>query len=503
MTPHWPWARKARITGIAIAAVTLTTMAGSAAVSPSALATTPRLAALAALTRVSSDPFTNAGSYHATEIEPDTYAFGSKIVGAFQVGRFYDGGSADTGWATSLDGGRHWSHGFLPDTANSGGPFARISDPAVAYDRKHHTWLISGLTVSNLAVGTDVVVNRSRDALHWSKPVTVFAVPSGGFVDKEWVTCDNTPSSPHYGNCYAEFDIPTKNDLLQMSVSTNGGRTWSAPKPTADHALGLGGQPLVQPNGTVVVPYWGFNASGSSQFIGSFVSTNGGATWSAHHVVSPIAMAFDGGPIRNSPLPSAREDASGKIYVVWNDCKFRPGCASNDIVLSTSKNGTTWTPVVRVPIGGVNNHSDHLIPGIGIQPGTSGSKAKIALYYYYFPTNVCDLETCRLNVGFISSVNGGKTWSSPIKVAGPMSLGRIAPTSSGVFVGDYIGTAVVGARASSLFAVGLPTPGNRGFNEPMFVVRNGEVITGGPHPVQSAVHGVSRVRRVPFPATRF
>ena len=38
------------------------------------------------LTRVSADPFTNATSQHATEVEPDTFAFGSTVVAAFQVG---------------------------------------------------------------------------------------------------------------------------------------------------------------------------------------------------------------------------------------------------------------------------------------------------------------------------------------------------------------------------------------------------------------------------------
>jgi membrane-associated phospholipid phosphatase len=140
------------------------------------------------------------------------------------------------------------------------------------------------------------VVNRSTDALHWSKPVTVFAAPRTGFADKDWITCDNTPSSRHYGNCYAEFDLASADDLVEMSVSTNGGRTWLSPKPTAGRAFGLGGQPLVQPNGTVVVPYLGLAAT---PYFGSFVSTNGGASRSAHHVVSDIDMALDAGGIRN------------------------------------------------------------------------------------------------------------------------------------------------------------------------------------------------------------
>src|SRR4051794_4913342 len=61
-----------------------------------------------ALTRVSSDPFTNANSQHATELEPDTFAFGSTVVGAFQVGRFFDGGASDIGLSRSGHRGRAW-----------------------------------------------------------------------------------------------------------------------------------------------------------------------------------------------------------------------------------------------------------------------------------------------------------------------------------------------------------------------------------------------------------
>jgi hypothetical protein len=425
--------------------------------------------------QVSSDPFTNASSDHATEVEPDTYAFGSTIVGAFQVGRFMSGGSSDIGWATSIDAGHHWIHGFLPDTVYSHGPYARMSDPVVAYDRKHRTWLISGLTVSANAIGTGVVVNRSPDAMHWSKPVKVFTVLPFGFADKDWITCDNTPSSRHYGNCYAEFDLPSAGDQLEMSVSANGGRTWQSPKHTADRAFGVGGLPVVQPNGTVVVPYF------TVGFIGSFVSTNGGVSWSAHHVISAVNVALNAGKLRNAPLPSAQADASGKVYVVWEDCRFRANCRSNDVVMSTSTNGTFWTRAVRIPIGSVKDNADHMIPAIGIQPGTSGAKAKLAIYYYYYPTHLCDPQTCRLDVGYVSSVNGGKTWSTSIQVGGPTVLSHLVPADSGRMVGDYIGTAVASGRAFALLAIGLPPVGHKQFNEPMDVVPGGEAITGGPN----------------------
>lgn len=59
-----------------------------------------------ALTRLSTDPYTNSTSQHQTEVEPDTYSFGTTIVSAFQVGRFNNGGGSNIGFATSTDGGQ-------------------------------------------------------------------------------------------------------------------------------------------------------------------------------------------------------------------------------------------------------------------------------------------------------------------------------------------------------------------------------------------------------------
>src|SRR6266700_2327543 len=68
------------------------------------------------ITQISSDPYTNADSQHQTEVEPDTFSAGKTIVSAFQVGRFFNGGASNIGWATSTDAGKTWTHGFLPDT---------------------------------------------------------------------------------------------------------------------------------------------------------------------------------------------------------------------------------------------------------------------------------------------------------------------------------------------------------------------------------------------------
>ncbi len=76
------------------------------------------------LTKLSSDPYTNSTSQHATEVEPDTFAFGSTIVTAFQVGRIHGGGASDIGFATSTDAGTTWNSGFLPGITTASAPLA-------------------------------------------------------------------------------------------------------------------------------------------------------------------------------------------------------------------------------------------------------------------------------------------------------------------------------------------------------------------------------------------
>src|SRR5207248_513785 len=160
------------------------------------------------LVQISSDPYHNTTSNHKTEVEPDTFAFGNTIVATFQVGRFFDGGGTNIGWATSTNAGETWTHGFLPGTTVFvGGIYQRASDASVAYDAKHGVWIISWLGLfphGNTSV-VDVLVSRSTDGgLTWGLPVTVAA--NGQFYDKNWTVCDDTASSPFYGHCYTEYD---------------------------------------------------------------------------------------------------------------------------------------------------------------------------------------------------------------------------------------------------------------------------------------------------------
>src|SRR5205807_1728807 len=65
----------------------------------------------------------------------------------------------------------------------------------------------------------------------------------------------------------------------------------------------------------------------------------------------------------------------------------------------------------------------------------------------------CGPSTCQLTVGYVSSTNGGSTWSNPTTVAGPMVLTRLPHTNQGYMAGDYLSTSILGnAKADTVFS---------------------------------------------------
>jgi hypothetical protein len=177
--------------------------------------------------------------------------------------------------------------------------------------------------------------------------------------------------------------------------------------------------------------------------------------------------------LRESPLPSAEIDAAGKVYVVWADCRFRSGCPSNDVIMSTSTTGTSWSAPVRVPIDAATSTADHFTPGIGVDPTSAGSSARIGLTYYFYPKAACTTATCQLEVGYVSSVDGGSTWTVPRTLAGPMTLSWLPNTSQGRMFGDYISTSVLpSGTAFPVFPVAL-APNGSTFRMSMYAPRTG------------------------------
>jgi hypothetical protein len=272
--------------------------------------------------------------------------------------------------------------------------------------------------------------------------------------------CDNTPTSSyfssHYGSCYTQWDDFAHANRLKVAYSRDGGLTWALSNTPPVGAVG--GQLLVLPTGRVVVVFSNIDQSA----LGSTISITGGVSFGGVSRVSTIAAVDEPGNLRSDPLASAEVSGDGKIYVVWADCRYRLGCPTgllgnptNDLVYKTSTNGTTWSPSssaapARIPIDPTYSTVDHFIPGVAVDRLSSGASIRVAVAYYFYPNVLCTAATCQLDVGYISSADGGAHWNPAIQLAGPMATSWLPNTTQGRMVGDYIST--------SFDSVGLAHP---------------------------------------------
>ena len=396
--------------------------------------------------QLSRDPFENVAQ-HETQVEPDSASFGSTIVTVFQSGRLVDGGAVGTGWATSVDAGQTWRRGFLERVSE------RVSDPVVAYDRLHRTWLITTLGADEDS--TQLLVSRSPDGRAWSRPEPVAADPSENY-DKEWIACDTWRSSRFQGRCYlAYLEVETRE--IRVRRSSDGGRTWSAPVPApVDSPLqrGNGAFPVVRPDGALLV-LWSVYGSIDPDTDAIFVSrsTDGGGSFEPARQIASL-LTEDVVGVRAPPFVSADVDAGGTVYATWADCRFSPQCSANSIVLATSRDGLTWTPPRRVPVGRADAALDRFVPAVAVDPATTGRRARVAITAYSV-TQAQGCRNCELVDAFlIGSSDGGGTWQVPVRLnAESMPLEWIANTGLGRMLADYISTSFVGGRPMAVLSL--------------------------------------------------
>jgi hypothetical protein len=439
--------------------------------------------------RISHDPYTDPLAQHATEVEPLLVAHGDTIVASIQVGRFQGTGSDNIGWATSKDEGKTWKHGFMNGiTVATGGPWASISLPTVAFDDKHHTYLIASMPFDDQGTGHGVLVNRSLDGLDWSN--SIVAASSDG-TNGHWLACDNHPRSPYYGNCYDAFlDFSSGIAAVNTLVTSNdGGVTWGSQVFSPDQAAGLVTSMAIQPNGNVVVLGRNGGPNGDQEY--AIRSVDGGHSLEA---TANIATSFFIFPfMRADPSLTSGVDAQGTIYVVFPDCRFRDNCSdpvaasgcrfvtdnssctTNDLLLTTSNDGVIWTSPKRIPIDPVHSSVDHLIAGLGVLSDADDDHekkdhVKLAVTYYFLPNGLtCLPDTCKVSAGFISSNDGGKSWNDSVKVAGPMMESWLVPTYAGEMVANYNSAVFVDGKPHGAFAIARPPDPQTGkFDEAIY-----------------------------------
>ena len=200
---------------------------------------------------------------------------------------------------------------------------------------------------------------------------------------------------------------------------------------------GLGGQPVVQPDGTVIVPFESLNGT-----IGAFRSTNGGATWSKEVPVSKIRFHAVAGGLRTSPLPSAEIDGAGTVVRRLGGLPLRAEVRGQRHRLhARSADGVNWSAVRASRSTRSAAASTTSSPVWRVDPATSGAAGAPRADVLLLPERSMHggHMSARRRLHLLARRRRAAGAHRP-QLAGPMSLADIAATSQGPMVGDYIST---------------------------------------------------------------
>jgi hypothetical protein len=391
-----------------------------------------------------------------TQVEPDIAMDPNNaddLVAVMQQGRFKTGGSADPGFATSLDGGRTWSSGNLPGLTKAvGGPFDRGSDPTAAFGPDHVAYASTIDFSFRQDCPSAVGVNVSTDGgLTWTDGV----FPENDadcdvFNDKNWLVVDTNPASPFFNRVYLVWTLftPTAGTGV-LRYSDDDGQTWSSliqVTSPPDEVEGL--LPVVQSNGDLTVVY--DDVVGGGDFEVAQTSTDGGLTFGPPVTIAEFLGAGDPG-LRTGGLPAAAIDpTTDAMYVVWQDTRFRSDGHNDTVISASTDGGATWSSPARVngpdPAGEV---LDHFTPDVAAYGGVVHVTYRTRDFAGKKPSGFVDQR-------YIVSDDGGATFGGELVLGPPTDLKYAAVVTGGrSFLGDYFGVVANADVAHAAWTVAL------------------------------------------------
>ncbi|MGZ8694071.1 MAG: sialidase family protein [Gaiellaceae bacterium] len=411
-------------------------------------AATVATAALAPVVVSGPSPFSGCPSppsFEGAEVEPALAAHprrAGRLVAVYQQDRYHGGGARGIVAATSTDGGKTWRKAALPVSACAGpgarpAPFA--SDPwaSVGPDGRIYASTLSDV----VSVTTSADWGRT-----WSTPVSLRG--RYGLTDKETVTAD--PRKPGWAyvtwSDYQQTSPPATTSDEVVSVTHDGGRSWSAPRVVVRHGNEAGpedGQIVVDPrNGRLYLfTAWIRNGYATPTRPAWYLvsrSDDGGRHWSAaRRFGSGTPAERHGGPVvRSSPqVPSFAIDAGGTLYAVWQDARLEHG-AQEDILLARSTDGgRRWSTPRRI---------SRLSGGAAIIPTiAAGGNGSLAVLYLQL-----DASGAKGRYRIARSRDGGRHVTDSVASTGfaITDAPNITPSPlvpGGYFVGDYMGAAAL------------------------------------------------------------
>jgi hypothetical protein len=398
----------------------------------------------------------------------------NNAVAVYQEGRVDAGGDQDNGYAATFDGGRTWTYGDLPGlTQDVGGPWDRASDAVVAFGPNNVVYANSLVfnDTTNQGAASGLVVNVSTDGgKTWGAPIDIDNQQANPLDDKNWISVDNSDATGHHlGRAYVVWDRVVG---VFVSYSDDQGQTWTPPYQVFS-GQGIGAIPLVAKNGDLAVVFNSFTQPGWSLVRPEWASvpvereapleTNPGETDvvvavapGAGSLPFPSPPAFEppivinsnqGNAIRQQRaggLPTADvNQKSGRIYVGWEDGRFRSDDANDAVVTWSDDEGQTWHRLKRVNGGSKKNWVDHYNTMLAVGPDGS---LRVAYLQRKEAANTSKFSHF-VDVYYQQSLNGGRTFSAPLRIDRRRLDVRFSAFSrAGAFFGDYNQLAAAGSR---------------------------------------------------------
>jgi hypothetical protein len=354
----------------------------------------------------------------ATQSEVSAAAFGRNIVVTYNdstglhVSPSGSGLVTDrvqlSGFATSNDGGKTWTSGFIPPSAGAAETFG---DPSVGVDR-HGVFYFANLAAD--ATHGTIQVNKSSDGGKTWGPGVI--VQEDDASDKEWLAVGRDPVDGSRDNVYVTWtSFQDAACELRFGRSTDGGATFTAktifvpttdPNPTHPQNCLQFSNPVVdQITGSLYVPFLHFS-NADQDFIQVLISDDAGETFhfatfnipgAPDPTVMPVTQpgeltscgtnnlrltvhgATNAGPgqfglpryvnASRMVLQPAMAARNGVLYLAWNNSTSLsfgdPAGGSNILFVRSDDGGNTWSsPLVVNPASSADPH--HVLPALAI-----------------------------------------------------------------------------------------------------------------------------------------